>query len=268
VGDFYKLRAAYRETNYGPQLEIRRIRPTNDEDAADGFDPWMLLRRSRRDAEAMYAELVEFAEAQIGDAGLQRLVAGILVKHREQLLRWPASLRHHHAFVGGFLEHALSVARTAEFLARKYAAQYPDLAPPLDVDLVIAGAVLHDIGKLRELCQSPAGAARSVAGNLLGHVMLGRDMLREAAADATIGAQLDAEKLLRLEHLLAAHERHAEWGAARPVMTPEALLVQAADDLDARFDMLQAVLAADTNTGPFTSSKNVLQTELYRGGGH
>ncbi|MEX2188596.1 MAG: HD domain-containing protein [Pirellulales bacterium] len=267
VGEFYKLRAAFRETNYGPQLEIRRIRPATDDDKTDGFDPWMLLPRSRRDAEAMYAELAEFVETQIVDAGVKRLVLGILDTHRDRLLLWPASLRHHHAYVGGFLEHALSTAKTAEFLAKKYAALYPDLAPPLDADLVVAGAVLHDIGKLRELDQSPAGAARSVAGNLLGHVILGRDMLREAAADPQIDAKVDPEKLLRLEHILAAHERQAEWGAARPVMTPEALLVQAADDLDARFDMLQAVLMADKSDGPFTSSKNLLQIELFRGGG-
>lgn len=265
AGSFYKLRAMYRETNYGPQLDIRRIRAVTDADAADGFDPWMLLPRSRRDGEAMLAELNGFVNAAIADEGVRRLVLGILDAQRERLLVWPASLRHHHAYVGGFLEHALSVAKTAELLGRKYAALYPELSPPLDVDLVIAGAVLHDIGKLDELDQSPTGASRSVAGNLLGHVLLGRDLVRAAAADATIDANVAPEKLLRLEHILASHERHAEWGAARPVMTPEALLVQAADDVDARFDMLQGVLAADANAGPFTSSKNLLQTELFRG---
>ncbi len=267
AGEFYKLRAALRDTNYGPQLEIRRIRSTTDDDAGDGFDPWMLLPRSCRDTAAMYTELAAFVESQIGDADVKRLVLGILETHRDRLLLWPASLRHHHAHLGGFLEHALSVAKNAEFLAKKYTALYPDLAPPLDIDLVIAGAVLHDIGKLREIDQSQSGTARSVRGHLLGHVILGRDMLREAAADPQINANVDPEKLLRLEHALISHEIHAEWGAARPVMTPEALLVQAADDIDARFDMLQAALMADAGEGPFTSSKNLLQTELFRGGG-
>lgn len=266
VGEFYKLRAAYRETSYGPQLEIRRIRAATDEDSADGFDRWMLLPRSRHDAETMFGELCEFVKSRIADEGIQRLVLGILETHRDAALKWPASLRHHHAYLGGFLEHALSVAKTAGFLATKYQQQYPDLSPPLDGDLVVAGAVLHDIGKLRELDQSPAGASRSIPGNLLGHVMLGRDMLREAAADANIAASIASEKLLRLEHILVSHERQADWGAARPIMTPEALLVQAADDLDARFDMLAGVLAADRSVGPFTSSKNLLQTELFRGG--
>lgn len=266
VGEFYKLRAAYRETSYGPQLEIRRIRPATDDDAAEGFDRWMLLPRSRRDADAMYAELCALIHERIADPGVQRFVLGILERHRAEVLRWPASLRHHHAFLGGFLEHALSVAKTADFLATKYRERYPDLSPPLDADLVVAGAVLHDIGKLRELDQSPSGAARSISGNLLGHVILGRDMLREAAAEPEIAGQLAPEKRLRLEHILVSHERQADWGGVRPVMTPEALLVQAADDLDARFDMLQAALSGDGTQGPFTSSKNPLQTELFRGG--
>ncbi|RIK80828.1 MAG: nucleotide-binding protein [Planctomycetota bacterium] len=265
VGDFYKLRAAFRETSYGPQLEIRRVRPATDEDAAEGFDRWMLLPRSRRDAESMYAELCALIRERIADEGVRRLVLGILEAHRPAVLRWPASLRHHHAYLGGFVEHALSVVRTADFLATKYRDQYPDLSPPLDADLVLAGAVLHDIGKLRELDQTPAGAARSIRGSLLGHVVLGRDMVREAAADPDVGSQIAPEKLLRLEHILVSHERQAEWGGVRPAMTPEALLVQAADDLDARFDMLQAVLSGDKTEGPFTSSKNLLQTELFRG---
>lgn len=271
VGEFYKLRAAYRQTSYGPQLEIRRIRAATDEDAADGFDRWMLLPRSRHDAGAMFAELIELVRTRIADDGVQRLVLAILETHQDAVLKWPASLRHHHAYLGGFLEHALSVAKTADFLATKYQQQYPELSPPLDGDLVIAGAILHDIGKLRELDQTPAGASRSIPGNLLGHVVLGRDMLREAAADAktaATGMVISPEKLLRLEHILVSHERQADWGAARPVMTPEALLVQAADDLDARFDMLAGVLAADRSEGPFTSSKNLLQTELFRGIDH
>jgi 3'-5' exoribonuclease len=267
VGEFYKLRAAYRETSYGPQLEIRRIRTATDDDAADGFDRWMLLPRSRHDAEAMYAELGELVRSRIADAGVQQLVLHVLESNRNAVQTWPASLRHHHAYLGGFIEHALSVAKTADFLAAKYETLYPALSPPLDGDLVIAGAILHDIGKLRELDQSPAGATRSIPGNLVGHVVLGRDMLREAAADSALVGNLDPEKLLRLEHIVVSHERQADWGAARPVMTPEALIVQAADELDAKFDMLQAVLSSDGGSGPFTSSKNILQTEIFRGGG-
>ena len=99
--------------------------------------------------------------------------------------------------------------RTCCHLADKYGELYNDLDPPLNKDVVIAGAVLHDIGKLRELTVTPAGAEYSAAGSLIGHVLQGRDIVREAAA----GRDIDPESLLRLEHVIVAHQRLPEWGA-------------------------------------------------------
>ena len=71
--------------------------------------------------------------------------------------------------------------------------------------------------------------------------------------------------MLRLEHLIIAHQRLPEWGSPKPPMTPEALLVHYADDIDAKFHMMAAILAEDTNPGPLTSKKNVLMQQVYRG---
>jgi 3'-5' exoribonuclease len=260
-GEFYKLRAEYRETNYGPQLEIRKIRPVIAEDKQDGFDPGMCQARSRFDPEAMYAELLLIAREQIADRELAALVTGILEKYRAEILTWPAATRNHHAFVGGFLEHVLSVTRTAVYLAEKYADYYPQMRPPLDTDLVVAGSILHDIGKLRELEQRPEGGAFTSEGMLIGHILQGRDVVREAAQ----GSRLAPEKLLRLEHLIVAHQRLPEWGSPKPPMTPEALLVHYADDLDAKYHMLVLALESDTTPGEMTSNKNPLRQVFFRG---
>lgn len=262
-GVFYKLRAVYRETNYGPQLDIRKIRETVDADAADGFDPAMCLPSTRFDPEAMFRELVEIAERHVGDAALRGLVLSILRANRERLLACPAARRHHHAFCGGLLEHTLSVARTAVFLADKYADYYPDIKPPLNKDLVVAGAILHDVGKVRELDWEPAGTSYTPLGELIGHILIGRDMVREAAA----AAEIDPDTLLRLEHLMISHQRLPEWGSPKPPMTPEALLVHYADDVDAKYHMMYAILRDDANPGPLTSNKNLLHQKLYRGAG-
>ena len=177
------------------------------------------------------------------------------------LLRIPAARHNHHAFVAGWLEHTLSVTRTAVYLADKYAEDYPDLKPPLDRGMVVAGAILHDIGKLRELEQRPEGTVYTAEGGLIGHMLLGRDIVREAAA----AAPLPGDLLLRLEHLIIAHQRLPEWGSPKPPMTPEALLVHYADDIDAKFAMMAAILADDANPGPLTSKKNVLMQQVYRG---
>ena len=164
------------------------------------------------------------------------------------------------------MEHTLSVTRTCEFLARKYAQYYDDMQPPLDQGMVVAGGILHDIGKLRELEEQPEGAVYSAEGAMIGHMLTGRDIVREAAARAAAaGRGLKAETQLRLEHLIIAHQRLPEWGSPKPPMTPEALIVHYADDLDAKFHMMVAILREDTGSGPVTSKKNVLMQHVFRG---
>ena len=260
-GVFYKLRATYRETNYGPQLEIRKIREVVESDARDGFDPTMLLPQSRFPPEQMFEELVQLARREIPDSALRRLVETLLAAHRAKLLVFPAAKHHHHAFVAGLLEHTLSVTHTCVYLADKYAAKYPDLEPPLDKGLVVAGAIVHDIGKLEELDQQPTETRYTPAGAMIGHLLLGRDMVRQAAAE--VG--LEADAVLRLEHLIIAHQRLPEWGSPKPPMTPEALLIHYADDLDAKFDMMAGILRDDKTPGPLTSAKNLLGHRVYRG---
>jgi 3'-5' exoribonuclease len=260
-GEFYKLRAVYRESNYGPQLEIRRIRIVCDDDRADGFDPAMCLARSRFNPEEMFAELVSIAREKIDNAALSALTVDLLESNREVLLALPAAKRNHHAMVGGYLEHVLSVTRTCLYLAQKYADYYNEMQPPLRRDLVIAGAILHDIGKVRELAHQPTGADYTTAGHLIGHILQGRDMVREAHEKH----QLDPETLLRLEHVIVAHQRLPEWGAPKPPMTPEALIVHYADDLDAKLHMMIRAIEDEPGEAPVTSTRNPLSQRLYRG---
>jgi 3'-5' exoribonuclease len=262
-GEFYKLRAIYQETAFGPQLEIRKIRAVVDADATDGFDPTLCLPRSRFDPQRMLDELLTIAKERIGNRALRQLVESLLTGNRDALLTHPAARRNHHAYVGGLLEHTLSVTRACVYLADKYAEYYPEMKPPLDKDLVVAGGILHDIGKLREMDQRAEGATHTAEGSLIGHILIGRDMVREAAAMK--GASLGADTLLRLEHLIITHQGRPEWGSPKPPMTPEALLVHYADDLDAKYHMMVAVLREDTNPGPVTSKKNVLMQHVYRG---
>ncbi|MEX0677524.1 MAG: HD domain-containing protein [Pirellulales bacterium] len=260
-GAFYKVRAVYRDTNYGPQLELRKIREVCSADRADGFSPAMCLPQTRFDAGVMFEELLATARERIADAALGDLVVHILQEHRESLLTLPAATHNHHAFIGGWLEHVLSVTRSSVYLADKYDDYYPEMRPRLNKDLVVAGAILHDIGKLREIEQRPQGAEYTASGNLIGHILQGRDIVREAAA----GRSVDPEMLLRLEHVIVSHQRLPEWGSPKPPMTPEALIVHYADDLDAKYQMMAAILREDTNPGPVTSKKNVLFQKIYRG---
>jgi 3'-5' exoribonuclease len=261
-GVFYKVRAVYRDSSYGPQLDIRKIREAVAADAADGFDPGMFQPQSRFDPIAMFQELRTIAAEKIPDAALSALVLSILDTNREALLTLPAATRNHHTYLAGYLEHVLSVTKTCLYLAEKYDDYYPDMQPRLDRGLVVAGAILHDIGKLREIEWQPEGAAYTAPGRLVGHILQGRDIVREAASEHP----LDAEMLLRLEHIIIAHQRLPEWGSPKPPMTPEALLVHYADDIDAKYNMMYVTLRDDTTPGPMTSTKNQLYQQIYRGG--
>lgn len=260
-GQFYKMRAVLRQTNYGPQLEIKKIRLAEEGDRKDGFDPQMCQPASRFDPVEMFAELMNLIDANIADRTLRKLVSDIYEQHREELLIWPAAKRNHHAFASGYLEHVLNVTKTCCHLADKYCELYHDLDPPINKSIIVAGAALHDIGKLRELAVTPAGADYTAAGNLIGHVLQGRDIVRETAA----GRKIDPDVLLRLEHVIVSHQRLPEWGAPKPPMTPEALIVHYADDLDAKLQMVVCTLKEDPNGGPMTSKRNALNQQFYRG---
>jgi len=259
VGAFYKVRAVYRETNFGPQLEIDRIRPTTDADRQDGFDEGMCRAASRFDPVRMFDELLALARDEIEEESLRSLVTDILQENRETLLTLAAASHNHHAFTGGFLEHTLNVARTCVYLADKYREHFSDLDPPLNRDLIVAGGVLHDIGKLRELEMRPEGSAYTTEGRMIGHLLLGRDIVREAAA----GRDLDGETRLRLEHVIVAHQRLPEWGSPKPPMTPEALIVHYADDVDAKLEMMYEALS-EPGDAPMTSKNNPLGVKLLR----
>ena len=260
-GAFFKLRGRYSETNYGPQIDLDRLRPVVDTDASDGFNPDDFYVPSRFNPAVMMRELVELVETQIGDAPLQQLVLGLLTDHEEALLRLPGEAKRHHVSAGGFVEHILSVTRTAAFLAEQYAEHDPRLE--LSKDLVVAGAVLHDLGKLVAIDLRPEGADYTPRGRLIGHIALGRDLVRDKAR--TIDG-LDAEILLRLEHMIVAHHDVPESGSPIPPSTPEALIVFHADTLDAKLDMLATALAAPATDGElFTGRDNPLRRPFFRG---
>ena len=150
----------------------------------------------------------------------------------------PATQDKFYPFSGGLLEHTLSVTHTCLQLVEKYAAHYTELRPPLNRGLVVAGAVLHDIGRVLEFGDDPLAAQSTVPGRLFGHLVLGRDLVRETAREL---GDVDPELLQLLEHLILTHLGLPEWGSPRLPLIPECLILHHADDLDAKLEMYAAV---------------------------
>ena len=261
-GKFYKIRAKLRVTEkYGSQLEVRRIREIMDADKQDGFDPALCRPGSKVPSESMYEELLALAKKHIGKGKLLNLITQIFKDYRHAIQEAAAARHHHHAFSGGLLEHTLSVTKTAVFLADHYLAAYPKLPVPFSKPLVVAGAILHDIGKIRELRTDAVSAHHTTEGDLIGHAVLGRDFVRDYGKLV----ELEMSTQTHLEHIVLTHGRFPDWGAPKPPMSLEAVLVHSADCCDALFGSYVNVLLQDETSGEITSPKNRLGHALYRG---
>jgi 3'-5' exoribonuclease len=217
------------------------------------YDPELLCQTTPFDREALWQELRQMAETKIRPP-LGQLVLRVLDRYREEFLVCPAARLYHHPYLGGLLEHTWFVTRHA--LASL--SIYPDLSR----DLVLAGAILHDLGKIKELANPPAPEA-TVPGRLLGHIVLGWDMVRSEAQALDFS---DPTLLVQLEHIILSHHGSMEFGSPVVPKTREALLVNFLDDLDAKLKMMSQHLESDTGEGDFTSYHRVLQRDLYKGG--
>lgn len=261
-GQCYKIRGAFGESErYGPQIEIEQIRPVKEDDRADGFEPAEFFARSRFEPNRLFIDLWKLAEENIAGEPLRKLVLTILDRHADALKRLPATQRHFYPFAGGWLEHTLNVARNCLLLVHQYGPYYAELKPPLNRDLLIAGAILHDIGRVREFDDS-VPPQQTVAGRFAGHLQLGRDLVREAARDI---AELNVELLMLLEHVIVSHLALPEWGSPRLPLIPEVLILHHADDLDAKLEMYVRCLTNDAADGLFTDRDPVLNRQLFKG---
>ena len=171
----------------------------------------------------------------------------------------PAGVRNHHAYLGGLLEHVVTLLDAAERILPLY--------PELDRDLLLAGVFLHDIGKIRELSYGKAFAYTD-EGQLVGHLVIGVEMLDEKAAkvpDLT-GEPFPKELLLRLRHMILSHHGTYEFGSPRLPMTPEAIALHHLDNLDAKIHNFTREIREDRNTtSTWTPFNQSLQRRLFKG---
>jgi len=261
-GVCYKIRARYQEHDrYGAQIELQNIRKATDADRADGFDPAQIVESSRFSADAMFEQLLTLVRDEIKFESLRELVLLLLNRHAAQLKELPASEGRYYPFRGGWLEHVVSLSRTSLMLSDHYIVQFPELKPPLNRDLILAGAILHGIGRVLEFTAEVSSFQPTVQGRLVGHLLLGRDMIRDAAGEL---GNVPPDMVQLLEHLVLTYLALPEWGSPRLPMIPEAILLHHAVDLDAKMEMYARCLSRDTNSGPFTVRDPMLGKALLK----
>jgi len=234
ANDLVKIRGTISQYNGADQLRIERIRPTIESDNVRIED---FVRTSGYSSEQMYEELMNIANG-FTDNNLKLLVSTMLADNRENLLFWPAAFKLHHALRGGLLMHTLSIVRLCEGVCNVY--------PFIDRELLLAGAILHDISKLDEFDVNDAGVADgyTIEGNLLGHIAMGATTIDKYAEKLGV----DRRVSVLLQHMVLSHHGEPEFGAAVRPMFIEAEILSELDLMDARvFEMREAVAAAGPN---------------------
>jgi 3'-5' exoribonuclease len=238
--------------------EVRFIRTLENGDGEKGFQESLLQQWTDKDIEDMYAELLSLLET-VERPPVKNLVLKVLEKYGKLLKVMPGARSIHHAYRGGLLEHTLTTARICLYLGGVYNGAYPQ---GIDRDILLAGAILHDIGKIEEIDQDRQ--VHTVYGSLIGHILISRDMVREAAQEVE---NLNPTDLLMLEHLIVSHQGRKEWGAPQEPKTAEALILHYADDCDAKVNIFFNALERDTSRGELTPPHHVLGRQLYKKGG-
>jgi 3'-5' exoribonuclease len=233
------------------QLHIQDIAPLPlDQVVAADFLPVCPV-----DARELWAKFKELT-GHIKRRSLQRLVAAVLRDSElvELFRRAPAAKSMHHAYLGGLLEHTVGVVGLALQVAHHY--------PELDRDLLLVGAILHDIGKVREFVYDLV-IDYSHEGRLLGHMVQGLEILEEKLRSLK---NFPAEEALVLKHLILSHHGETEFGAVKLPMTREAVVLHFVDDLDAKMNSLTRILAESKSVDEaWTSYQPRFERFFFRG---
>ncbi len=208
---------------------------------------------SHRPGEVMVAEL-ESVIARLEDRPLHDLLRTLFAGETLELFcRAPAAKKMHHAYLGGLLEHTLSVTGMAARAADHY--------PGLDRDLLIAGALVHDIAKIREFSFARLPFDYTDSGRLIGHLVLGAEMVRQAAARVP---DLTPDRLDQLIHMVLSHHGRHDFGAPVLPMTPEALILHHLDDMDAKMNYIDQLRGKLSGPGShWTDFQRPLERFLY-----
>jgi 3'-5' exoribonuclease len=240
VGCYVKVQGQVSKYQGKYQITLTKMRLA----AASEVDTADFVPTTQYDIPTMAAELRSYVAA-FSNPHLRRLVLSFLDDPTlgPAFLEAPAAKRLHHAWIGGLLEHVVSLVRVCLANAPFY--------PEVDPDLLVTGAILHDIGKVRELSWG-SSFDYTLEGQLIGHISIAQRLLQEkiAALDAASPSEPFPPQLrLLIEHMILSHHGKLEFGSPKLPMTPEAMLLSALDDLEAKFQALRNEFASAQSAG-------------------
>lgn len=249
--DFIKIDGTALMYQNEMQLKVTKIRKAQ-EGEYDGAD---YIPSTDKNVSELYDQLLALIDT-IKDTYLKRLLKIVLIDNKEisdKIKTHSAAKSMHHGYLGGLIEHILSVTQTCDFLAGRY--KY------VNRDLVLAGAVMHDIGKVYELSPFPANDYTD-EGQLLGHIVIGVELATEASQQIE---NFPKETLNLLKHLIVSHHGEIEFGSPKKPATIEAIILHCADNLDAKIKMYEESITNDNTNVKWIGYNRMLGTNIRKG---
>jgi 3'-5' exoribonuclease len=237
--DFLKIKGLINKYKNRYQLTIHKVRRLGDSE----IDFTDYLPKTSKNIDELWQSLNEFI-ATINDRHLKGLIQAFLADPEiaQAYRNAPAAKTLHHAYIGGLLDHVVSLFRSCDLVCRNY--------PQVNRDLLLTAAFLHDIGKIYELTYNRS-FSYTTRGQLLGHMIIELDMLKEKI-DLMPG--FPAELRTLLEHLIISHHGQYEFGSPKLPMFPEALMLHYLDDLDSKMESMRAHFEREADSdSPWTS---------------
>ncbi|PIC67331.1 3'-5' exoribonuclease YhaM [Sporosarcina sp. P21c] len=211
------------------QLRLKAIRPVKEDEGVTIAD---LVPSAEKSKEVLLDELMQYF-FEMKNPQIQRVTRHLLKKHQQDFVLYPAATRNHHDYVSGLLDHVVSMLKLGKAIAELY--------PTLNKDLLYAGIILHDIGKVIEL-SGPVGTQYTIEGNLLGHITIMVNEISKAAEELEIAG----EEVMLLQHMVLSHHGKEEWGSPKRPMLKEAEILHYIDNIDAKMNMLNRVMSKTT----------------------
>lgn len=227
------------------QLRIKQIRPVRPEEPIQVTD---LVQSSETPKEQLFEELQQYL-FDITNPTINRITRQLVKKHEQAFITFPAATKNHHEYASGLIDHVTSMLRLGKSIA--------DLYPTLNRDLLYAGIILHDIGKVIEL-SGPISTVYTVKGNLLGHISIMVSEIELVAQEL----ELDGEEVMLLQHMVLSHHGKEEWGSPKKPMIQEAEILHYIDNIDAKMNTLKRALSK-TEPGEFTERLFALDNRAF-----
>jgi 3'-5' exoribonuclease len=247
--DFVKVQARVEIYRNKPQLALQQVRRAKPEE----IDLVDFLPHTKEDVDKLYERLLEYAGA-IRNPWLKILVSGIITDPNiaPRYKRAPAAKVMHHAFIGGLLEHVVGLCALAQLLATQYS--------ELDVDLLLTAAMLHDVGKLDELCYERA-IGYTTEGQLLGHIVMELETVSRAM-DGIAGFPAPLKTVV--QHMLISHHGQYEFGSPKLPMIREAMVFHYMDDLDSKMAAVRSALGSVAGDDQWSAYSTALGRKFLR----